>query len=359
MDFVKFLVSLLFIFTINAKTALLELTAKQSIQNIKYITKENDITFYVKSNKILAFSSNFKAYEIIKNSDESEFGIQKHPTKDLYLITSRPSVFENLNSYRDLQIYLYSTSDRKLTVIGNGALANFNHDGSLITYYSFQNSTFYLLKSSNIFEPYKIKLNTKNPYFRPQLAAIDLQNIYYTDLNNDNQIGLLKVDTSNQARSTILKAESLNTKFELAHNATTLYILETLFKKQGFTNIYSLQKGEADISKRNFLFEAIDGSSTQLMLINNKLSFIKSFGPSAKYSEVYSHDLSTKKTFIISDLDFVTTYFRYESNLYIPFREDIFVLNNEAGEYLINKEFKIDHQADTKPTDNPAQEEKK
>lgn len=336
MVYVKSLILLLSLNLVLGKSLLPELTAKQSIQNIKYLTKENDITFYVKSNKILSFSSNFKAYEILKNDTESEFGVIKHPTKNLYLITSKTSAYENLNSINDLDIYLYSTEDKKLTALGKGQLAMFNISGDFISFYSYQSSTFSFMKTTNIFDIYKIKLFSKNIFFTPQIAIFDMQNIFFTDCNDQNQVGLLKVNIEEKSRQTIMKSENVSTKFEITQSINQLYILETLYKKSGYANIYSLKKNENDISKRNFIYESADGSAFQMSFFNEGLLFIKNFGLGAKYSELYFLNLSTKKAQVISDLDFATSYFFFENNIYIPHRENIYVVNNPDKSFIIS-----------------------
>lgn len=335
MGFVKIFLVAVFILSSEGKSLLPELTAKQSIQNIKYLTKENDITFYVKSNKVLSFSSNFKAYEILKNEVETEFGVIKHPSQNLYLITSKNSSYENLNTVNDQSIYLYSTEDKKLTLLGSGQLASFNFTGDYISFYSYQSSTYFFMKTSNIFDVYKIKLFSKNVFFTPDIAIFDMQNIFFTDCNDQNQVGLLKVNIETKSRQTIMKSENIATKFEISQSSDQLFILETLYKKVGYTNIYSLQKNENDISKRNFIYESSDGSASQMSFYKDGLLFIKNFGLGSKYSELHYLNLESKKTQIISDLDFTTSYFFFEDNIFIPHRESIYVLNNPDKSFII------------------------
>lgn len=336
MDFVKKILILFFSLTIAAKTILPELTAKQNIQNIKYLTKAEDITFYVKSNKILSFSSNFKAYEIIKEDTEVEYGVIKHPHLNLYLITAKSNAYENLSLVNEGSIYLFSTEDKKLILIGKGSLAKFNFDGSFITFFNRTNTSLHFLKTSNPSDISRIKLNSSNIFFNPQIEVFDLKNIYFTDLNNEKNIGLLQLDFETQKRQTIFKGDHAGIKLELASSRENLYILETTYKKLGYTNLYALKRGEVDISKRDFLFDFSNGSSFHLSIFKDKLLFISNTGINSHYSELFSFDLKTKTALIHSDLSFVSSYFYYEENLFIPFRETVYAINNADGTFIIN-----------------------
>lgn len=326
--------------SIQAKSLLLEYTAKQNIFNIKYSAKKNDTTFYLKGSDTLALSTNYKAFEILKNKDISEFGVIKNSKSSTYLIYSFPNQFEKLTPLASGTIYYFNSETKKLLSLGSGIQPKFSADGNFISYFHPESNRIIFRKILNIDNQLEIKLNSKIVNFRPQVEIIDENNIYYTDRSNENFEGLIKLDFPSQKRVVLTKAESIQTKYEICRNDNGINVLETNYDKKGYTFIYNLALNEMDIAKRNFLFDSKSGSATQLTCTNNELFFIKYFGDNSEYSELFMFDLAQKKAYIISDLDFVTNYFKFEDNIYIPFRRSIYATQDKEKNWLISKEFK-------------------
>ncbi len=323
-----------------SKTQLLEFTAKQNIFNIKYIAKENDTTFYLKGNDTLALSTNYKALEILKQKGISEFGVVKNPNDSTYLIFSKQNNFESLSPLLSGDIYLFNTNSKKMIMLGNGINPKFNTDGTIISYFQPELNKIIFRKKINLDNPLEIRLNSKQMSFIPQVEIVDEKNIYYTDRNNDYKEGVIKLDFLTQKRIILIKSENIQTRFEICSNSKEVNILETNISPTGFTFIYSLAHSENDLSKRNFLFDSKSGSSFQMSCSEKEIFFIKYFGDNAVYSELFRFDIASKKTFVISDLDFVTNYFKFEENIYIPFRRNIYAVQNKEKNWTISKEFK-------------------
>lgn len=328
--------TLLLSLSLFAKTELKELTAKQNIQNIRYLTSKNDTTFYVKGTKSLSVSSNLKAYEIISNDEISDYSIIKHPQSDLYLITEFKNIFSNLTANPIGQIYLFDIQTKSLTPFTKGIAPSFSQNGEYFYYYNPTDKTIYFYKLINMTEPLKIKINSNFKNFTPNFVIFDLKNIFFTDINNNGEQGIIHLDYEQQKRSTYLKANDRKTRYEITQDDQNLYFLETNYSSEGFTYIYSTPKDEKDLSKRNILFESKTGNAIELRYFDEKLYFIKYHD--SIYSELSYFDLKEKKAFYITDLDFVSSYYSYEKNIYVPYREKIYSVTDNANNFVMKKE---------------------
>lgn len=341
MGFIK----LLLLSTLSfSRTELVELTAKQNIQTLKYFYKKDDSNFYMRGKDSLAFSSNFKSYPVITEETASQYGVTTWNNQD-FLIWKSLDSHRVLSPNKDKKIFLYNVKSKTLENIGEGVSPYFFRRGKFISYYSMRNREIVVITTNNRAKTFRIKVNAKDPYFIPSFSISTLDTLYYTDINDRKRSGILSFDLEKKKRSTLYKTTSLGINLELCGTNDNLYILESSSGKKSFTNLYRLNYIETDISKRDFLFESAKGPAHSLHCQNDKerIFFIKNLtGLSGKTSEVLSYHLKVKKAFIHSDLKFVTNLLSIEGKLYIPFRKKIYVLDDLKGKFKINKELKED-----------------
>lgn len=337
MGFIK----LILISTLSfSRTELLEFTAKQNIQTLRYFYKKDDSNFYMKGKDTISFSSNYKALPILNDEVSSDYGVSTVDNSN-FLIWKKFDLHRRLSPNKDAEIFLFNTGTKEKERIGKGSYPRFLRNGKFISFYSYEKKQIVIINNENRNKVHRIRLNSKSPYFVPSYELSALDNVYYTDMNDKMLTGILTYNLESKKRETLYKTNQHAVNIELCSTKDNLYILESSNNKQSFANLYRLSHIEKDISKRDFLFQSTKGPAHSLKcnISNDKVFMIKGLsGLSGNITEVISYDFKQKKAFIHSDLKFVTNLLDIENKLYIPFRKTVYTLEDESGKLKINKE---------------------
>ncbi|OIQ16701.1 MAG: hypothetical protein BM556_13640 [Bacteriovorax sp. MedPE-SWde] len=323
-----------------AKTDLLELTAKQNIQTLRLFYKKNDSNFYQRGKGSLAFSSNYKAFQVLNDDISSQYGVTTFDNST-FLLWKKFDINRVLSPAKDAEIFLYNIKEKKPERIGNGVSPQFHNDGKYFSYYSYTKKVLTVTKLDNRSRSYSIKINSKSPYFSPEVKISSKGKVYFTDQNDKMNMGLLSFDMESRKRELIYKLNEPTVNLSLCSTEDNLYILESSATQKSFTNLYRFSHLERDISKRDFLFQSSVGPAHSLIcnVDKERIYMIKGIhGVSGNISELISYKFSDKKAYIHSDLKFVTNAMPIENEIYIPFRKKIYTLKDKEGKFVINKE---------------------
>lgn len=337
MVFIK--ISLLLISFALAKTELLEFSARQNIHNIKYYFKDGDSNFYTKGKKTLAFSSNYKAFEILVMDTASEFEVTTTDNSN-FLILAKTLHHKVLNPSANGHIYHYNLKSKNLTRIGSGIAPKFHLKGRFLSYFNTEQSSLVIINTEFMKTKRLIKINSKNKYYTPQVELFDEETVIFTDLNDHMIPGILKLNTTTKKRSTIYKLDSPASTIEICKSKSTLYILESSIEDNSYSYIYSLPYTEEDISKRTFLLDSPNGPAHGLSCHDeNNLFLIKKIpGLSGLVEELIRFNIKDKKSYIHSDLKFTRNYVTISGDILITFRDKVYYIRNKLGEFSINRE---------------------
>jgi len=337
MEFIKILFLSTFAFS---RTELVELTTKQNIQTLKYFYKKDDSNFYMKGKDSLAFSSNYKSIPVLTDKIASEYGVAT-ANNNIFLVWKKFDSHRMLAPNSDAEIYLFEVKTKSIEKLGKGVSPKFLRDGRYISYYSMAKKEIVVINRYNRAKTYRIKVNSKSPYYIPSYVLSDLDSLYYTDTNDKMLTGILKVDLDTKKRETLYKTNQYSINLELCSTKDNLYILESASGTDSFTNLYKLSFLEKDISKRDFLFQSSKGPAHSMICDNStdSIFMIKTLkGLSGNISEVISYNMKEKKAYVHSDLKFVTSLLQIEEKLYIPFRKKVFLLDGKDGKLKLKKE---------------------
>lgn len=325
-----------------ARTQLLEFTTKQNIHNIRFLMKDNDSTFYIKGKDTLAFSSNYKSFEVIKTKTPSEFLVKSFGDSKRFLIQVKEQHHSSLNPLFNGKVYLYNLEKKLLQLIGLGVNANIHFQGKFISLFNFEKSQIEIFKTQGLIKFKHIKINSPNKYYIPQIDIFDEETILYTDINNLMVPGILKLNITTKKRTTLYKGIDPATTLEFCkdqNNKLKLFFLESSTRDDSYAYLYSIKYTEDDISKRDFLLDSKLGHAHSLMCKEDGIFMIKKVpGLINETTELIKYDPKKSKAFILSDLKFTQNYINLENEIVIPYRDKIYHLKNKKGEYTINKE---------------------
>lgn len=338
MGFIKLLI--LFSPLIHARTVLLEYTAKQSIHNIRYFFKDNDSVFYMKGKSTLAFSSNYKAHEVLKYKNPTQFTLTTHNNND-FLISAKPLINKTMSPAQNAEIYHYNLSTKKIKKVGDGVSPKFHLSGKFFSFYDQEKKILKIINNITGLLVTGIKVNSKSDYYIPQTEIFDEETIIYTDLNDQMIPGILQYNLTKNERKILHKLQSPSDILEICKKNNKVYSLESSVKTKGYANLYSMDYTQKDMSKRDFIFDSPMGPAHSLKCFNdsNNIFFIKNIsGQSGQINELIRFDINTKKAYIQTDLKFTKRFLKMADSILVPFRDKIYYITNKDGKFTINKE---------------------
>lgn len=316
----------------EVKCAMPELMAKQSINNIRFLSQDGRFTYYQKRSGSLLFSTNYKVQEMLKSDIGTEYNIFASPARKKILVTQNPN-FHNFYSLKaKLKIYILNYGESTAREVGSGVSPQLLLNDQWLSYYdptskiiSFENTTNSALKFS-------IRLNNRiNPYFIPNVLMSDDNTIFYTDLGENGAVGVLKFERNTAKSDIIYKAETPMIKAEICLMQDQLIL--------GLFGIHGSQQGSVlsaaplplkDFTNRETIYKSELNDTGHLLCNYDKknIAFIKNFGSTANPAyDIAELEVTTKKLARLSETKTVGNIINMDGTL----------LTQERGKYFIVK----------------------
>ncbi len=316
----------------EARINLPELLTKQSVSNIRLLTKDGKFTYYQKRSGSLLFATNYKVQEILKSEIGTEYTIYSTSSRKKMVILQNPN-FHNFYSLRAKEkIFLLNYGESSPSEIGLGISPVLHLNDSWISFFdpytkviSFENTTNSSLKFS-------IKLNNRlNPYFVPQVVMSDDNTVYYTDLSEVGIYGVLEFKRNLSKSEIIYKAKSPMMKIELCINQGSLIAGEFgfHFSPIGSSVSRSLLPMK-DFSKRENLYSSQLNDLGHLVCDFDKdnIALIQNTGTMNSPSfDIVNLNTNTKKITPLSEMKTISNIINMDGTL----------LTQEKGKYYIVK----------------------
>lgn len=320
------------------KIQLPKLSTKQSINNIRFISKDGKFTYYQRRTGDLLLSTNYKVKTIINGEIGTNYLVVASSARKKLLISKDPYFHTFYGMRKKLDIYATSFGGDKTRFIGKGIKPKLHLDDTWMSYYNPNKRiiNFTNLKSSALTFSIKIN-NNKNPYFNPQVVMPNEDEVYYTDLNNKGIPGLIRFNRRSKKYKTQIKGSSVSEKFDICLNEKHIFLMELGFNqsKRG-TVISHSPRTNIDFGKRSIIYESIDNDLGPLICNSNGdfIYFVKNLG--SKSIPKYSHEaarLNTKSQniSILSNVQHATQLISMDKRILLPFRGDFLVLLDENG----------------------------
>jgi hypothetical protein len=319
-------------FEANAKIILPELLTKQSVNNIRFLSQDGKFTYYQKRSGSLLFSTNYKVQEVIKGELGAEYNLFATPHRFKIAVLQNNN-FQNFISMRAKQnIYLITYGETSYRKVGLGISPKLHVKDMWISYYDSYEKTIFFENTVNSVLKFSIKLNNKiNPYFIPQVVMTDDDTIYYTDLNESGNPGLIKYKRSINKTEVLFKAPHPSIKFEICQlDSQLIFATFGIRSSQDGTSMSRISLSTDDFSKRENFYQSEQNDLGHLIcnLDNSQVYFIKNYGnKTAPVFEAAAVDVGSKNITLLSELKYVTNLINMDGNL----------LTLDKGKYYIVK----------------------
>lgn len=323
---------------LEAKIILPELLTKQTISNIRFIGQDAKFTLYQKNSGNLYYSSNYKIIELLKGKFGTQYTVTGTKFRKKLVITQNEN-FHTFYSGRLLnKIYLTNFGDTKLREIGKGIGPRLHFNDMWLSYYHPDNRTITFENTLNSGLALSIKLTNKlNPYFIPQVLMTDINNIFYTDIGENGEQGLIQYKRSTSKAELVFKTKNPTEKIEIAqcHGLFLLGVFGINNSKNG-SQIYkvSFDQNQSlyDFNKKEEIYHSPTNDFGNLQCYgtneSENLYFIKNFGSNDfPQTEIVEHGLATKNITPLTEQGSITNIINLDGTL----------ITLDKGKYLIVK----------------------
>lgn len=357
-SFIKIILVSLFLTSLSAEIKLPEISTKQSVNNLRFISSNGRFTFYQRRSGSLLLSTNYKVEEVLKGTLGTQYTVSGSKEKKYQIIEQSLNFHTHLSIRKLKKIYVTPYGKNSTTLIGEGIDSQLHLND---TWVSFYNPYKHLLLFKNIQSPsvsFEIKLqNSKNPYFIPQRVLINNTVVLFSDLNKNAIPGLISFNRKTGKSTLLIKAENVQMRYELCSTEESIFIGNySLSKKTPFSSISKYKKVDFNLGKGRIVYDSNKNDLGQMICnhTKGKVYFIKDM--SEEYggagSEACEIDTATKKIKILSSLKWVNSIINMDDRLLLPYRGSFYVLKGE--ENTLNK----DSLTTKKPKENEKKKEK-
>lgn len=313
-----------------------ELTTKQDIRNIRYVSSDGKFTYYQRTNGSLQFSTNYDVKEVLKLSPQTNYKLIVSTDKKYILVEADENYHTYFSPRSRKKLYVIKYGTEEINPVGEGSAIGLHFQDSWISYYD--NKARVLTIQNPINEGLKatIKLaNNLNPFFVPQVIMIDTDTVIYTDLNKDGVPGLLKFQINAKKIDLLYKGNSVNKALDLCLNGNNLFLTEyglDPIAKGTEIKIIDTKNLDIKLAKSIYNSEENDLGSVVCNHSSENLYFIKTTRSDTKKLtyDAYELDLKTKKTKRVSEVNFATSLFLMDDKLLLPYQDKFFIIKGSA-----------------------------
>jgi len=312
-----------------------ELIAKQANENIRLLSSDGKFTYYQKRSGGLLFSTNYKVYEFLKSTANTQYTLYSTQNRKKIAI----SEYNNFNNYLSLRklekIYTVNFGEYTPKEIGLGTNPQLHMGDNWISYYNFPEKTLYFEHTINSALKFKIKTSPKiNPYFFPSVVMSNDNTIYYVDMNTSGVYGLLKFTRSTSKVEVLHSEKSPSQKIELAICNSKIYLLSSgINKVDSGTKIFEIDpKVEFGKLDRPIYTSSKDDVGQLTCSFDQKsLFFIKNVSNDSinTYTEIAEMNLTSKEINLITELKTVSSIQNMDGSLLTFDKGKILIIKGE------------------------------
>lgn len=320
---------------ISARSKLPLISTKQSVSNLRFISKDGEYTYYQRRSGPLALTTSYETREVIKGQFGANYHIFSSPTRKKLLVAQELHFHTHYNPRAPQNIMALDFGGITPQKLGQGLSPRLHLADTWVSFFSSHNQILYFKNIKNPPLKFQIKLRVKkNPYFIPQAVMLSEQRVLYTDLNDEGLLGILLFERQKSNITSLSKGKSANENIEICLHRGSLYIgrfplddapLGSEITRHFLPHLNSKDfKGEVlyRSPKADIGHLICHVSDTHLYFIQNQSSEARG----RRSFEAVELELASQKVRVLSDLKYVTQIISMDGKLLIPYHGDYYIL---------------------------------
>lgn len=318
---------LLFLTQLAFAKKLPELATKQDVSNIRYLTRDGKYTYYQRRSGDLLLGTNFNVLEILKSDMGTQYYIASTFASPWIVISQKSHYQQSLDPRLEAKIFRAKKGEATSIEIGRGLNTQIQLDGSWTSFYSPFTRIITIKNLDNTQIGFNIQTPTKlNPFFFPDVAMADEQNIFYVDMNEKGESALIKFTRVDGKSKVIFKPEGVNRRLELCSGFGKTFLGAFPYQQlNGATEIWEISSDKG-LTKPIYTSSLPDIGHMVCDHTEGKIFFSKAFklGKAIRH-DIYSLEIDDSTLEAISDLRYATSLINFDGLLLIPFQSKFYV----------------------------------
>lgn len=319
-----------------ADTKLPILKTKQSLDNLRYISADGNITYYQRASGTLLLSTNYKVFEVSKSTKKTQYYVTATEAKKYVLIERNPTyhTFYDQRGINDILISGYGSDRSKL--VGKGTDPQLHLGDQWYSFYQPYTKKLFMNNSSQESISFNVTLaSTQNPYFIPSRIMPDANTVVFTDYNQKGFPGILAFSFSNKKVKVLKKYQSPNTQIKLCKINDKLIIAKTSFDSlERGTTISSISFKNFSAENEKIIYQSKENDIINLVCTDKDslVYFFKTYrNEIGKLTyEAVSLNVKDKKVSVLGDLKFANQILNMDGNIFIPYLSNYYVLKGKS-----------------------------
>ena len=337
MSFIKIILSCAFLASVQADE-LPTLKAKQSLDNIRFISKDGKYTYYQRRSGNLQVSTNYSNEEVLDGEKHTEYFIHSGTARQNLLIEKDSSFHQVMSHHKEREIYSVEFGGHSPKLVAKGVSPRLHQGDKFISFFKPATKTLNIKRVDAEKSTAQIKLSNKiNDFFIPTVLMPTPNDVIFSDINSKGIQAFLIYSVLDKKLQPIYKASYPGSKLEACLIEDKLIVGEfSRTGNSGGAKIFEIPLyNNKDYSKSNVLYQSTQSDIGNFVCLKNKLFFIKTTAYNEKLNlkktEVARLNLETKKVKVLTDLEYVTQIISMDSMVLAPYRGRYYIVEGSSN----------------------------
>lgn len=333
----KWLLASFITFSAVAQT-LPKFATKQTLENIRFISNDGKTSYVQKRSGGLSLVSSFNTTDMVERPAGTNYHITSSPARRRVVIEVERSWHQEMDLTKNHDILVANMGNPKSTNVGRGRHARLQLDDEWLTWFDPKEKVIHVQLLAVKERHYIIRLGKKhNPFFFPEVVMLNPETVLYTDINDKGHAALLSFNLLSSQMTVVKKAETAGTRMEICRRGTYLALGEFSYDdtNRGSSIHVMAWKGAPMMGGFANLYLTSDNDLGQIVCGDNQIWFVKTVSEDRKWNlrvtEAASLNLATNKVEFKTALGRVSQLVEMDGRVFVPFREEIFVLHGDPG----------------------------
>lgn len=324
---------------VEARIELPKFAAKQSLENIRFMTQDGRYTYSQKRSGALSMATSFKSVDVLANPPGTNYAVTSSEARRKMVVEVESQWHQNMDLNKINDIMVGAFNGVKFEKVGKGRVPRLHLDDEWLTWFDPQEKVIHVQFLRTPDRHHVIRLGKKNNgFFFPEVVMLNPETILYTDINDKGFSALLAWNLVEKKMTVVRKSEVSGTRLELCRRDNMIVMGEFSYDdtNRGTTIMVQAWKDAPRLGGFTTVYRVSDNDLGQMICgANNKLWFVKTMSEDRKLNiretEAALMEFPSGRITVKSELERVTNLIDMDGRILLPLREDIFVLEGSPG----------------------------
>lgn len=322
-----------------ARIELPKFAAKQSLDNIRFMTQDGRYTYAQKRSGALSMSTSFKTVDVLTNPPGTNYIITSSEARKKMVVEVESNWHQDLDLNKVNDIMVGPLGGSQFSKVGRGRFPRLHLDDEWLTWYDPKEKAVHVQFLRVPDRHHVIRLGKKtNSYFFPEVVMLNQETVLYSDVNDKGFSALLAWNIVEKKMTVVRKSEVSGTRLEMCRRGNMIVVGEFSYDdtNRGTTIMVQAWRDAPSLGGFSTIYRVSDNDLGQMVCgSGNRLWFVKTMSEDRKLNirqtEATVMELPSGKITVKSDLEHVSNIIEMDGRILIPMREDVYVLEGNPG----------------------------